>query len=103
MLRQFSIGTRIIAVILIFSVSIAALLMVIVATGNMAKNMGIADSVARMVEGERGKLQLGTQTIAHALGKRLEGVKDPQQQAAAIARYINDIRFEDDKSGTRSF
>jgi len=99
MLRQFSIGKRIVAVILLFSVSIALLLMVIVATGNMVKEHAIDDSKAVMMEGERGKIRLGTHTIAHALGKKLDGVKDPKQQAEAIAAYINGIRFEEDKSG----
>ncbi|MDR0239389.1 MAG: methyl-accepting chemotaxis protein [Deltaproteobacteria bacterium] len=99
MLRQFSIRLRIIALIILFTVSSAVLLAVIVATGNMLKNQGIADSVAMMLEGEKEKLMVGTHTVARILGKKLEGVGDPRQQAEAIAAYINDIRFEEDESG----
>src|SRR5215469_17480796 len=99
MLRKFSIGTRILAVIVIFSISIALLLMVIVLTGNTMKDKSVADATAIMLRGQRERLKLATHTIAQVIGKRLAGVTDPQQQAEAIALYINDIRFEEDQSG----
>jgi len=99
MLRQFSIRSRIIAIIIVFSVSIVMLLLVIAVAGNMMKDRGIDDAISIMMEGEEKRLKLATHTIAHVLGKRLEGVKDPKEQAEAISAYINDIRFEEDKSG----
>jgi len=99
MLRQCSIGARIIAIILVFSACIAMLLTVMVISDHIVKNKGIADAINMMMQGEKEKLRLGTHTIAHVLGKKLAGVTDPQEQAKAIAAYINDIRFEDDKSG----
>jgi methyl-accepting chemotaxis protein len=99
MLRKFSIGTRIIAIITVFSISIAMLLIAIALAGNMMKEQGITDAISVMHEGEQKRLKLATHSLALVLGKRLEGVKDPKEQANAIAAYINDIRFEEDKSG----
>ena len=99
MLRKFSIGSRIIAIILVFSVSIAMLLIVIALAGNTMKEQGIDDAISVMMEGQEQRLKLATHSMAQVLGKRLAGVKDPKEQAEAIAAYINDIRFEEDKSG----
>ena len=99
MLRNYSIGTRIIAIIVILLFTIAALVGTIVLTAERVKDSGIADAQSVMLEGEKAKLKLGTHTIATALGKALEGVKEPETQAAIISNYINKIRFEADSSG----
>jgi methyl-accepting chemotaxis protein len=81
------------------------LLSIIVLIGTIyisAKDMmtsGIADAEAEMLEGQRQKLKLGTQSMAAALGKALAGVEDRQEQHDIIKNYIQDYRFEDDKSG----
>lgn len=99
MLRNFSIGTRITAIICILSLVIAALVATIVVTAQRVKNSGIADAQQAMLEGEREKIKLGTHTIAKTLGNALIGVNDPEKQAEIIGDYINDIRFESDNSG----
>ena len=99
MLRQMSIGARIIAIISLLIFCIILLITTMVFTANNVKNIGIADAQQVMLEGEKNKLFLGTHTIAAALGEALKGVADPAQQAEIIGRYINDIRFENDKSG----
>ena len=99
MLRQFSIKTRIITLILVFFVSIIALLCGTIFIADTMKNKGITDTISLMLEGEKAKIKLGTHTMAQALGKRLEGVSDPAEQARAISSYIDGIRFEEDKSG----
>jgi len=75
------------------------LLVVIVGVSRLVEKYGIDDAVELMVEGERNKLRLATSSVAHILGKRLEGVTDDNERAEAIAAYINAFRFEDDKSG----
>jgi methyl-accepting chemotaxis protein len=52
-----------------------------------------------MFEGQQEKVRLGTQTMAVALGKALAGVTDRQEQHDIIKSYIQDYRFEEDKSG----
>ncbi|MDR1241602.1 MAG: methyl-accepting chemotaxis protein [Deltaproteobacteria bacterium] len=99
MLRNFSIGMRITAIISILILAMACLVGTIILTADSVKDHGIADAEEVMLEGERAKIALGTHTIAKSLGKALEGVTDPEQQAAIIGKHINDIRFEADASG----
>ncbi|MDR1124962.1 MAG: cache domain-containing protein [Deltaproteobacteria bacterium] len=99
MLRNLSIGTRITMLIGILIFVIAGLVGTIVLTAENVKDSGIADAQSVMLEGEKAKIKLGTHTIAQALGKALAGVQDRAEQADIIGNYINDIRFEDDKSG----
>lgn len=99
MLNNFSIGLRITALIGIMVIAIMALLATAVFTANNVKNSGISDAQKVMLDGEKAKIKLGTHTLAQALGKALNGISDPVEQAAIISNYINDIRFEADKSG----
>ncbi|MDR0719901.1 MAG: methyl-accepting chemotaxis protein [Treponema sp.] len=99
MLRNFSIGTRIIAIIVILVLSIAALIAGIYFTANHIKESGLRDIEEVMLNGQREKIRLGTQTMAIALGKALEGVEDRQEQHDIIKSYIQDYRFEEDQSG----
>ncbi|MDR2826241.1 MAG: methyl-accepting chemotaxis protein, partial [Deltaproteobacteria bacterium] len=99
MLRGISIGKRIILGIGILVAVIFALVGTIVLTAQSVKDSGLNDAQEFMLQGEREKLKLGTHTIAHALGKALEGVSDSDRQAEIIGTYINEIRFEADKSG----
>jgi methyl-accepting chemotaxis protein len=60
---------------------------------------GLADTGEVMMAGQREKIRLGTQTMAVAIGKALEGITDRQEQHDIIKSYIQDYRFEDDQSG----
>ncbi|MDR2604508.1 MAG: cache domain-containing protein, partial [Desulfovibrio sp.] len=99
MLRTISIGKRIIAAIVFLLAVIAALVVTVVLTAQNVKDSGINDAMEVMLQGQKEKLRLGTSTIAHALGKALQGVESPDRQAEIIGNYINEIRFEEDKSG----
>jgi methyl-accepting chemotaxis protein len=99
MLRNISIGIRIIGITLILILAIVSLIFVIYITAARVMKSGLADAEEVMLAGEREKIRLGTQTIAVALGKALEGVKDRQEQHDIIKSYIQDYRFEEDQSG----
>ena len=99
MVRNYSIGLRITIIISLLALVIISLLATIVLTAGSVKDSGIAEAQQVMLEGEQGKIKLGTHTIAQALGKALAGIDDDAEQAKIIGNYINDIRFEADKSG----
>ncbi|MDR3200253.1 MAG: bacteriohemerythrin [Spirochaetales bacterium] len=99
MLRNISINIRIIGLMLILILSIVALAAMVSITAEDVKEEGLADAKAVMLEGQKEKIRLGTQTVAVALGKALEGVTGRQQQHDIISSYIKDYRFEDDNSG----
>jgi methyl-accepting chemotaxis protein len=80
MLRNISIGTRIIAIIIILLLSLVALIGTVFFTAQSVKESGIEDAEEVMLEGQREKLRLGTQTMAVALSKALEGITELQEQ-----------------------
>ncbi|MDR2019351.1 MAG: methyl-accepting chemotaxis protein [Treponema sp.] len=99
MLRNISIGTRIIIIIGVLGLSIIGLAAAIYFTAHSIKDLGINDAEAVMLEGQQEKIKLGTQTMAIALSKALAGTTDRQEQHDIISSYIKDYRFEEDKSG----
>jgi methyl-accepting chemotaxis protein len=99
LLRNISIGIRIVGLIAILLLSIMALIATVYFTAERSMRAGIADAEREMLEGQRQKLRLGTQSMAVALGKALEGVEDRQEQHDIIKNYIQDYRFEEDQSG----
>jgi methyl-accepting chemotaxis protein len=98
-LRNISIGIRIIAIIIILTLAVVALMGTVFFTAQGVKDMGIANAEEVMLAGQQEKLKLGTQTMAAALSKALEGITDPQEQHDIIYKYIKDYRFEADQSG----
>jgi methyl-accepting chemotaxis protein len=99
MLRNISIGTRIVIIIVILVLSIAALIGCIFLITNDLKESALGDIETIMMDGQREKIRLGTQSMAIALSKALEGVTDRQEQHDIIKSYIQEYRFEDDQSG----
>jgi methyl-accepting chemotaxis protein len=99
MLRNISIGVRLAAIVVLLLLSITALVFTMYITAEKVKDAGIADAENVMLEGQREKIRLGTQTMAVALSKALEGVAGAAEQHDIISRYIKDYRFENDQSG----
>ena len=98
-LRNISIGTRVLLINIILLLTIAVLIGVIYLSANNIQGRDLAETENVMLEGQREKIRLGTETMAVALGKALEGVTDRQEQHDIIKSYIQDYRFENDKSG----
>jgi methyl-accepting chemotaxis protein/CheY-like chemotaxis protein len=99
MLRNFSIGVRLLFIISILLLTIAALVVAIRYTSQTVEEMDIKITGDIMYTGQKDKLKLGTQTMAVALAQALRGVDDRQRQHDIIKSYIQDYRFEEDKSG----
>jgi methyl-accepting chemotaxis protein len=99
MLRNFSIGVRLLFIISILLLTIAALVVAIKLTSQTVEEMDIRITGDIMYTGQKDKIKLGTQTMAVALAEALRGVDDRQRQHDIIKSYIQDYRFEEDKSG----
>ncbi|MDR2052808.1 MAG: methyl-accepting chemotaxis protein [Treponema sp.] len=99
MLRNISIGIRVIVIIGVLALTIIGLMVTVYFTAHSVKDTGIADAEKVMLEGQQEKIKLGTQSMAIALSKALSGVTDRQEQHDIISSYIKDYRFEEDKSG----
>ncbi|MDR2552334.1 MAG: methyl-accepting chemotaxis protein [Treponema sp.] len=108
MLRNIPIGVRITAIILILLLSTGALVLTMMFTAQRVKNWGIAETEKVMMEGQKEKIKLGTQTMAVALGKALADIRQEDYlsevdwrtaQHGVIYEYIKEYRFEEDESG----
>jgi methyl-accepting chemotaxis protein len=99
MLRNFSIGIRLLFVIIILLLTIAVLVVAIDLTSQNVQEMDLKITGDLMYTGQKDKIKLGTQTMAVALAQALRGVEDRQRQHDIIKSYIQDYRFEEDKSG----
>jgi len=99
MLRNISISVRIVIILVITLVVMVCIMATFYFTANSINRSGIETIEEVMMVGQREKVKLGTQTMAVALGKALEGVTDRQEQHDIIKSYIQEYRFEEDQSG----
>ncbi|MDR2537833.1 MAG: methyl-accepting chemotaxis protein, partial [Treponema sp.] len=99
MLRNISIRIRINIIISVLALTIIGLMVMGYWMAHNIMDKGIADAEKVMLEGQKEKIRLGTQSMAVALSKALSGVTDRQEQHDIISSYIKDYRFEEDKSG----
>ncbi|MDR1625747.1 MAG: bacteriohemerythrin [Spirochaetia bacterium] len=99
MLRNISINVRIVVLVFVFILLVVALSCMVFFVADSVKNDGLADTRVVMLEGQKEKIRLGTETMAVALGRALEGVGDRQAQHDIISSYIKGYRFEEDESG----
>lgn len=63
------------------------------------RDMGLEKTSSVMLESQKAKIQVATHTAALTLAHAIEGVNDPQERIETIRRLVDDIRFEEDKSG----
>ena len=99
MLRNISIGVRIILIIAILLLVMAGIMTAFYFTAESINQTGINTTEEVMIEGQQEKIKLGTQTMAVSLAAALKGVTDRQEQHDIIKAHIQDYRFEDDESG----
>ena len=99
MLRNISISIRIIAIIIIMLLVMVGIMVTFYFTAQSINQSGIESTEEVMMTGQQEKIKLGTQTMAIALGKALQGITDRQEQHDIIKSYIQEYRFEEDQSG----
>jgi methyl-accepting chemotaxis protein len=99
MMKRIPIGVKMISLVIILFVFILGLLVMMWSTTHSIKTQGITAAEQVMYDGQRERLKLGTQSMAVALGAALKGVTDRQEQHDLIKSFIQDYRFETDKSG----
>ncbi|WP_136806600.1 methyl-accepting chemotaxis protein [Desulfosediminicola flagellatus] len=67
--------------------------------GTSARDLGIAKTGEVMLEDQKAKIQVATHTIALAVGHAIADIDEPDKKIEVIRKLIDDIRFENDKSG----
>lgn len=63
------------------------------------KDMSVTEVARIMVEGQKDKIKVATHSLALSLGHAIENEAEKAKQIEIVRALIDDIRFEEDKSG----
>jgi methyl-accepting chemotaxis protein len=87
--------------LIIVSILVLFLLMIFFAVqnGNKVRDLGLEEVASVMLADQKSKIQVASHTAALAVGHAIEGITDKEQRIEVIRKLIDDIRFEEDKSG----
>ncbi|GFM35222.1 methyl-accepting chemotaxis protein [Desulfovibrio subterraneus] len=98
MFRNISIGRRIIALIIVMSLFVAATVVVFVQLTDKVANLGVSETQRVMLKDHKARLQLATLTFANAVGKLIATAPEDQKEDL-LRQATYTISFEDDNSG----
>ncbi|ACN14806.1 McpA3 [Desulforapulum autotrophicum HRM2] len=99
MLNRFSITQRMYLIVLLVLILFVSMIWFSISTSSKVRDMAISATAKIMLENQKEKLKVGTHSLALSLGHSIEKLDDKQTKIHAIRSAIDDIRFEDDKSG----
>jgi len=99
MLQRLSIKGRMYLIIVSIFFLFVAMLAFAMNNSDSVRELGIGKTADVMLADQKAKLKVASHTIAIALGHAIAGVGDENEQIEIIRKLIDDIRFEDDKSG----
>ncbi|WCB46400.1 methyl-accepting chemotaxis protein [Nitratidesulfovibrio vulgaris] len=99
MLRNFSIATRVIALLVFMVLFVGGVMAAYHHTIDKVSGLGVQETQKVMLEQEKMKLQVATHTASLALGELTAHLTDEEAKVAAIRKAIDGIRFEKDRSG----
>lgn len=99
MLNRLSVKGRMYCVIVSIFFLFGLMLWFAVANSNKVRDMGLTKTSTVMLEDQKAKLKVATHSVALTVGHAIEGITDKQQQIDLIRKLVDDIRFEDDRSG----
>jgi methyl-accepting chemotaxis protein len=99
MLRKIKISARLLlltAMLLVFTI---AIVIVFVARINNMQNYSLEKVGEIMLDDQKDKLQVATHSMAVTIASAIKDIEDPTEIEDVIRMMVDDIRFEDDKSG----
>lgn len=99
MLNRMTVKQRMYLIISSIFVLFIVMAFFAIQNGVKSRDMGIDKTGQVMLADQKDKIQIATHTIALAIGHALEGVTDQNARIEIIRKLIDDIRFEEDKSG----
>ncbi len=99
MLQKFSVKGRMYLIILAIFVLFVVMLFFAVDNGNRVKSLGLEKTGEVMLADQKAKLQVATHSLALAIGHAIEKIEGADKKIELIRILVDDIRFEDDKSG----
>lgn len=99
MLNRFTVKQRMFLIIGAILVLFLVMTYFAVQNGNKARDMGIAKTGEVMLTDQKAKVQVASHSMALAIGHAIENISDKNEKVEVIRKFVDDIRFEDDKSG----
>lgn len=99
MLNKLTVKGRLYIILAAILVLFATMMMFGINSSDTVKNIGISKTGEVMLADQKAKLKVATHTIALALGHAIAPVEDQAEKVNIIRRLIDNIRFEEDKSG----
>ncbi|WP_272700033.1 methyl-accepting chemotaxis protein [Desulfovibrio sp. Fe33] len=99
MLRKLTIKTRILLLICLIVLFVAGFTLAFLDGVNKVKNVGVDFAATAMLEGEKRKLEVATQSMAETVGTAIADIDDADAKVEHIRKLVDKIRFEDDASG----
>lgn len=99
MLNRFSVKGRMYLIIGALFGLFLLMVFFIIQNGNKVRDLGLQEVTNVMLEDQKAKIQVASHTAALAVGHAIEGVENKEERVEIIRKLIDDIRFEEDKSG----
>lgn len=99
MLNKLSVKGRMYLIIIAIFILFLVMVFFALQSGNKARDLGVQKAGEVMLVDQKDKLQVASHSIALAAGHAIEGVDDLDKKIEIIRKLIDDIRFEEDKSG----
>jgi len=99
MLRNLSVKARMFLIMGAIAVLFVLMIFFAIHNGNKVRDLGLAKTEEIMLVDQKAKIQVASHSVALALGHAIADVADVDKRIEIIRTLIDDIRFEDDKSG----
>ncbi len=99
MLNRFSIKQRMYLIIALVFVLFIGMVWSSLNASNDVRDIAVSRVAKVMLEDQKDKLKVATHSTALAVGQSIKALDGEQQKIDAIRMAIDDIRFENDKSG----
>lgn len=99
MLRRFSVKGRMYLIILAIFALFLLVVFFAVQNGNRVKALGLAETGKIMYLDQKAKVKVASHALAVSVGSAIKNIDNPEEKNAVIRSLVNEIRYEDDKSG----
>lgn len=99
MLNKFSVKGRMFFIIGTILILFLVMVFFAIQNGNHVKELGLAETGKVMLIDQKAKVKVASHAMAVAVGRAIKNVPSPEEKIEMIRLLVNDIIFEEDKSG----
>ena len=99
MLNRLTVKGRMYIINLAILALFVTMVLFAVSNSNGAKDLGVHKTGEVMLADQKAKIKVASHTAALMAGSAIEGISDHSEKVAMIRKLVDEIRFEDDRSG----